>query len=183
MKIINDEDSRIRRPPSSPTNEDEITDDDEEDTGGDDGDRYYWQPTYDDRRGNRYNNQQKVKTTSTTTRKSKMKYPSRETTMTTLIRGSLILPCLEILFMFLNKQISLFSSFSSLANGVESDNSSHTNSFLRESSVILLLLLGIIFTIILLVLVGFYCRDSWKRGRIFKNRSTDADYLINGLYL
>jgi hypothetical protein len=70
-----------------------------------------------------------------------------------------------------------------LANGIESDNYSHTRSFLRESTVILLLLLGLIFTIILLVLVGFYCRDSWKRGRILKNRSTDADYLINGLYL
>ncbi|CAF1276049.1 unnamed protein product, partial [Rotaria sordida] len=68
-------------------------------------------------------------------------------------------------------------------DNIDSENYSHTRSFLRESSVILLFLLGLIFTIILLVLVGFYCRDSWKRGRIFKNRSTDADYLINGLYL
>jgi len=75
------------------------------------------------------------------------------------------------------------SYFFCLANGVKSDDSPHTRSFLRESSVILLLLIGLMFTIILLVLVGFYCRDSWKRGRVLKSRSTDADYLINGLYL
>lgn len=70
-----------------------------------------------------------------------------------------------------------------LVSGVESDPDPHTKSFIRESSVILLFLLGLMFTIVLLVLVGFYCRDSWKRGRVLKNRSTDADYLINGLYL
>ncbi|CAF0740553.1 unnamed protein product [Adineta steineri] len=154
MKINNENDPRLQRP--SPIIDDEVTDD-EEDEGGDDGDRYYWQPTYDDRRGNRYNNYpQKTKSTSTT-RKPRIKYPSnnRDSTMTTLLR----------------------------ANGIEPDNYSHTRSFIRESSVILLLLLGLVFTIILLVLVGFYCRDSWKHGRIIKSRSTDADYLINGLYL
>ncbi|CAF1180013.1 unnamed protein product [Adineta ricciae] len=151
-------DSRGRRPPSAI--DDEIPDDEEEDGGNDeDGDRYYWQPTYDDRRGNRYNYQQKTKSTTptTTTRRSRPKYPpmNREGTMTTLIR----------------------------VNGVESDPDPHTKSFIRESSVILLFLLGLMFTIVLLVLVGFYCRDSWKRGRVLKSRSTDADYLINGLYL
>lgn len=83
-----------------------------------------------------------------------------------------------------NQIIDSIRSFSFvLANGIEQDANPHTRSFLRESSLILLLLLGLVFTIILLVMVGFYCRDSWKRGRIFKSRSTDADYLINGLYL
>ncbi|CAF3559988.1 unnamed protein product [Rotaria sp. Silwood1] len=134
-----------------------IIDDESTDEDVDDGDRYYWRPTYDDRHENRYNYQQKSKTTSTT-KKPKTKYPfiNRDSsTMTTLLR----------------------------ANNIDSDNYSHTRSFLRESSVILLFLLGLICTIILLVLVGFYCRDSWKHGRMLKNRSTDADYLINGLYL
>ncbi|CAF3721966.1 unnamed protein product [Rotaria sordida] len=134
-----------------------VIDDDSTDEYVDDRDGYYWRPTYDDRSGNRYNYQQKPKTASTT-RKPKTKYPlinQDSSTMTTLLR----------------------------VDNIDSENYSHTRSFLRESSVILLFLLGLIFTIILLVLVGFYCRDSWKRGRIFKNRSTDADYLINGLYL
>lgn len=70
-----------------------------------------------------------------------------------------------------------------LVNGMESETAPHGRSFLRESSVVLILLLGLIFTIVLLVMVGFYCRDSWKHGRLLKNRSTDADYLVNGLYL
>ncbi|CAF3339631.1 unnamed protein product [Rotaria sp. Silwood2] len=130
-----------------------VIDEESTDEDVDDGDGYYWRPEFDDR----YNYQSKSKTTATT-RKTKMKYPSinrDSSTMTTLLR----------------------------ANSIDSDNYSHTRSFLRESSVILLLLLGLIFTIILLVLVGFYCRDSWKHGRLLKNRSTDADYLINGLYL
>ena len=73
--------------------------------------------------------------------------------------------------------------FFSLANGGSSDDLSYSTSFLRESSLVLLLLLGLVFTTILLILLGFYCRDSCKRGRIAKNHSTDADYLINGLYL
>jgi hypothetical protein len=124
-----------------------------------------------------------------------MKYPAinRDSSMTTLLRGS------SMLFSFASVDERLLRSYIAIcpvqnavlipfsffvsAAGVESDTYSHTRSFLRESSVILLLLLGLLFTIILLVLVGFYCRDSWKRGRVLKSRSTDADYLINGLYL
>ncbi|CAF3321414.1 unnamed protein product [Rotaria socialis] len=155
MKIANDDDDdqRQRRPLTG--NDDETTDDEDVD----DGDRYYWQPTYDDHRENQDNTryQQRMKTITTTTRKPKTKYPqiNRDTTSTTLLR----------------------------ANNLDTENFSHTRSFLRESSVILLFLLGLVFTIILLVFVGFYCRDSWKHGRLIKNRSHDADYLINGLYL
>ncbi|CAF1614580.1 unnamed protein product [Rotaria magnacalcarata] len=155
MKIVNDDDDdqRQRRPPTG--NDDEITDDEDVD----DGDRYYWQPTDDDHRENQDNTryQQRMKTITTTTRKPKTKYPqiNRDTTSTTLLR----------------------------ANNLDIEKFSHTRSFLRESSVILLFLLGLSFTIILLVLVGFYCRDSWKHGRLIKSRSHDADYLINGLYL
>ncbi|CAF2048636.1 unnamed protein product [Rotaria magnacalcarata] len=155
MKIVNDDDDdqRQRRPPTG--NDDEITDDED----ADDGDRYYWQPTDDDHRENQDNTryQQRMKTITTTTRKPKTKYPqiNRDTTSTTLLR----------------------------ANNLDIEKFSHTRSFLRESSVILLFLLGLSFTIILLVLVGFYCRDSWKHGRLIKSRSHDADYLINGLYL
>jgi len=82
-----------------------------------------------------------------------------------------------------NKDQALDATSSTLAYGDAGSDSTRSSSFLRESSIILILLLGLTFTIVLLVLVGFYCRDSWKRGRIFKNRATDADYLINGLYL
>ena len=92
VKIINDNDPKSRRPPA--IIEDEVTDDEGEDGGGngDDGDRYYWQPTYDDRHGNHYNYQQKS-TSISSTRKSKIKYPSknRDSTMTTLLRGSSLL--------------------------------------------------------------------------------------------
>ncbi|CAF4186317.1 unnamed protein product, partial [Rotaria magnacalcarata] len=65
-----------------------ITDDEDVD----DGDRYYWQPTDDDHRENQDNTryQQRMKTITTTTRKPKTKYPqiNRDTTSTTLLRGS-----------------------------------------------------------------------------------------------
>jgi len=149
--------SRIPQRPSIMP-DDEIAADDEE--GGENGDRYYWQSAYDDSRNDQYSYARKNKittSTSLTTRRSRTRYPSnnRESPSPTILRASV----------------------------VENENNPHTRSFLRESSLILLSLIGLVFTIILLVLVGFYCRDSWKRGRIFKSRSTDADYLINGLYL
>lgn len=90
MKIINnDDDIREGRPPMPI--DDELTDEQVDDEGDEsDNDRYYWQPAYDDRRGDRYKYPQKSRTTSTTatTRKSKMKNPLRETSITTLLRGT-----------------------------------------------------------------------------------------------
>lgn len=98
MKIVNnDDDLRERRPPV--LIDDELTDEQVEDEGDDsDNDRYYWQPTYDDRQRDRYKYPQKGRITSTTTRKSKTKNPLRETSITTLLRGTSMLLLLIIAF-------------------------------------------------------------------------------------
>ena len=62
------------------------------------------------------------------------------------------------------------------------DDSSTSYSFSR-SSLISLVVLGIVSVIISIAVTACFCRQRKQRGRRSKNYAVDADYLINGLYL